>query len=135
MWRLLVTLVHKLGFMTYRKEHLTQVFSNGRMLLPYRHFTEDFIKEKLILGRFLICEKSVLVLNLLYIKGYLKLHYEIKILLLLVIFLFAKFWQDFFFNEWFIEVTYIIMQGLGLWNVYHRSVFSFYTEVSITYKD
>ena len=118
-WRLLVTLVNKPmafwkvfcdfrnGFITNKKENLTQVFSKGRMLLHYRHFTENFNKKKLILRRFLICQKSVLVLNLFCIKGHLKLCYEAKILLLLVIFWFATFWQYFFFNEWFIEVTHL----------------------------
>lgn len=87
------------GFITNKTENLTQVFSKGRMLLPYRHFTENFNKKKLILRRFLICQKSVLVLNLFCIKGHPKLCYETKILLLLVIFWFATFWQYFFFNE------------------------------------
>ena len=60
------------------------------MLVHDRHFTEDFYEKKLILGR-LICQKSVVLRNLFWIKGHLKLHYEIKILLLLVIFCFQHF--------------------------------------------
>ena len=54
------------------------------------HFTEDFNEKKLILGK-LICQKIVLLLNLFCIKGQLKLHYEIKILLLLVNFCLQHF--------------------------------------------
>ena len=54
-------------------------------LLHYCYFTEDFNKKELILGRFLICKK-VLVLDLFYKKGHPKLHYEMKMQLLLVVF-------------------------------------------------
>ena len=65
-------------------------FPRAGCFLRYCHFMEDFNQRKLTLGR-LICQKSVLLLNLFSIKGHLKLHYEIKILLLLVSFLFATF--------------------------------------------
>ena len=103
--------------------------------LHYRYFTEDFNKKKLILGRFLIRQKSVLVLDLFFIKGHLKLRYEIKILLLLVMFLFATFWQYFSFNELFSEVTYVTMQGFGLYNRQRRRVFLLYAKVSIMCKE
>ena len=83
------------------------------MLLHYCYFAEDFNKKKLILGRFVICQKSALVLDLFCKKGHLKLHYEIKILLLLAIFLLATFWEYLVFNKWLTKDHILLCKGLG----------------------